>query len=787
MFKRIISIGLPAVLFLASLGWYYGNLLTGARRLVHDTSIFFHPGLAYLSDSLAQGVFPFWDPFSTPGASTAVLQIYSPLYIAFEWLLYHSQEVVVLYFICFGLIGMVGTYQWLRHQSLPKPLALVGAIAYVGSAPYLDAQSQFTIQLTMAFIPWVFLSVDLLMSKVDRRDAMKGTFLLVFSVWMMVSGGYHGLNYMTFLFVGIYVLARFFMNRAIIIQTLQFGALAILLSLGLVFLQLSEMLMTVDQLTAVRQTSTFDPYLGSLLLDSPLRLFLPNGVYAPGMFGNDLMYMSIILTLGIPAGLITVGLKKVEALFLGLASLIILASMGAFSPVAVFFVEYVPGFSLFRWHYYNSILVILLLIALSLRLFAQFQIQAFEQPELRRRYAMAVIASTVLVCLTVAVLMIVKSSVSLMVQPTWYDLITTAFAFLLSISLACWFFFYQRHAFHAQNIRNRIFLMSTFLLILIFVAVMFFRFFPPQIVSYFVQLLGGSSRLVESTLEFGFSALVGPLDAKVLAISAWKMFSIDIFILGVSVGIFALWILFDRKPPRQAYWAIVVFILADMLLAVPRYQQGVPYFIAGQIAPKPVERSASISYTENVRDPGLSYVSLTSWKPDKGYENFAIQLRRPTLMSYYGPFINPDILALMKQPGGVAAFSKLVWLLPKNKVASMETWGKEAIEPDIQALSLQPNQLEIVLKTSSPARLVWTDAWNAGWTVSVNGVTTDLHRVLGVLKGVDVPLGISRVIFSYQPTFYGIGIVLFLGALFGLICVGFLSLKGKVWYLFAKK
>jgi len=29
--------------------------------------------------------------------------------------------------------------------------------------------------------------------------------------------------------------------------------------------------------------------------------------------------------------------------------------------------------------------------------------------------------------------------------------------------------------------------------------------------------------------------------------------------------------------------------------------------------------------------------------------------------------------------------------------------------------------------------------------------------------------------------------VLFLGALFGLICVGFLSLKGKVWYLFAKK
>lgn len=784
MFKRIIKIGLPAVLFLSSLGWFYGNLLIGARRITHDTSIFWHPKLAYLSDCLAQGVFPFWDPFSTPGTTTAVLQLYSPFYIAFEWLLYHSQSVIVLYFVFFGLIGMVGTYKWLRHQSLPKPLALVGAIAYVGSAPYLTAEGQFTMLLTMAFIPLVFLSVDLLMSKVDRRVAMKGTFLLVFSVWMMVSGGYHGLNYMTFLFVGIYVLARFFMNRETIIQTLQFGTLAIFLSLGLVFLQLSEMLDFAGQMSMLRETSSidpleissFDPYLGSMSLHSPLKLFLPNGMYAPGMFGLELMYMSVILTLGIPAGIVTVGLKKVEALFLGLASLIILASIGAFSPVAVFFVEYVPGFSLFRWHYFNSILVILLLIALSLRLFAKFQIQAHEQPELRGRYALVVITSTVLVCLIVAVLMIEKSSESLVVQITFYDFITMAFAFLLTSSLACWFFFYQRKAFYIQDIRNKIFFIATFLLILIVVTAIFFRFFLPQIVSYFVT----STLVFESILDldFGISALAGFLDSRLLDISAWKMFSIDIIILVVSVGIFALWILLDRRPPNQLHWVIVVFVLFDMLMAVPRYQQGNQYSINGQISPNHYERPTSISHTENARDPDLSYVSLTSWKPDKGYQNFAIQLRRPTLMSY-GPFINRDVLVLMKQPYGVGVFSKLVWLLPKNRVVSMETLGKEAIEPDIKTLILQPNQLEIVLQASSPARLVWTDSWNVGWSVSVNGVTKDLQRVLGVLKGVDVPSGISRVIFSYQPAFYGIGIVLFFVALFGLVCVGLLSLKGK--------
>lgn len=781
MFKRIISIGLPAVLFLSSLGWFYGNLLIGARRLTHDTSIFIHPNLAYLSDSIAQGIFPFWDPFSTPGFTTALLQLYSPLYIAIEWLFYHSQEVIVVYFVFFGLIGMAGTYQWLRHQSLPKQLALVGAIAYVGSAPFLTAESQLTMKLTMAFIPWVFYSVDLLMSKTDPKVAMRGTFFLVFSVWMMVSGGYHGLNYMTFLFVGFYMLFRFFINREIIIQTLKYGSLAVILSLGLTFLQLSETLFTGEQLALFRENSSFDPYLGSMLPDSLLKLFLPNGVYSPGKYGVELMYMSVILTLGIPAGIATVGLEKIEALFLGLGSLIVLASMGALSPVANFFVDYIPGFSLFRWHYFNSVLVILLLTAVSLRLFARFQIQVLDQPNLRRRYNISIIILTALVCLTVAIFMIKNLKIPLEVQPTLYDFMTMVFAFLLSSSLACWFFFNQRKAFRIEDIRNKIFLMATFLLILIVLVVIFFRFFPPQLVSYFVEILTTSSRIVDSTLEFGVSAIAGFLDTRLLAVSAWTMFSIDIFFLVVIVGLFALWIFYNRRPSNQSYWVMLVFVLFDMLLAVPRYQQGAQYYIQGQISPKHFERPISISHLENTRDPDLSYVSLITWKPDKGYQNFAIQLRRPTFMSY-GPFINSEIVALMKKPGGVDVFSKLVWLLPKNEEVSIEIWEKMAVEPDFQTLSLQPNQLEIVLTTTNSARLVWTDSWNPGWQVTVNGVKKDLHQVLGVLKGVDIPSGISRVIFSYRPAFYGEGIVLFLVALFGLIFLGFLSFKEKGLY-----
>jgi len=783
LYNRILSKGLPAILFLASLGLFYANLLIGARRFAHDTFILHHPIQAYLSDSLAQGVFPFWDPFSSPGVSTAMLSFYSPLLIAFGWLLPYSREVMVLEFMCFGLIGMVGTYQWLKYQSLPIPLALVGAIAYVGSAPYLHEEYQFAVQLTAAFIPWVFFSVDLLSSEVRRREALKGTVFLVFSVWLMMTGGYMGLNYMTFLFVGIYVLANLIMNRAVIKQTLQFGALAVILSLALLFLPLSEMLSFVEHKVASRQGDPLVPYLGSIELDGPLSLVLTNGVYHPGMITTArLMYMGVILGVAIPAGFITVGLKKKDALFLGLAVLIILASMGSFSPVAVFFVRYVPGFSLFSWHAFNSILVVLLLIALSLRLFARFQIQALERPELRRRYALVAIVSLVLVFLTAATLMISKSSVPFTVKPTWYDLVTTAIAFLLSTSLLGWFFFFRHHTFYTQNIRTRIYAMSAFLLILIFVVVIFLRFFPPHLALNFIKVLNVSQRGVEHILQFGLPAVADILDARFLSMSAWEMFSVDIILLGIIVGIFALWILFDRRPPHQLNWALIVFVLADMLLAAQRYEQGSTYYIVGQMSRHTINRPASISYTKNDRDPNLTYVSLVDWKPVRSYENLAVQLRRPTFMSY-GPFVNYDIFDLMKQAGGVDVFSKLVWLVPKTNDISIGTWKNEAIEPDIQALSLQPNRLEVVVNTPRPARLVWTDSWAEGWSVSLNGVSTVLHRVLGVLKGVDIPSGKSQVIFSYKPAYYSVGIVLAIGGLLGLgiiaACIGASWLRDK--------
>lgn len=778
------------MLFLAFLCLVYVHLLMGARRLVHDTFISLYPALVYLSDSLAQGVFPFWDPFSTPGFTTSMLGFYCPLLFVLGWLFSCSADIIVLEFVCFGAIGMAGTYLWLRYQPIPQPLALAGAVAYVGSGPFLNLNGEVGLLFTASFIPWLFWSMDLLTAGPRRRDALRGTFILVVSVWLIITGGYAGLNYMTFLFVGIYGLARLCLNRAAVRQAFQFGTIAVILTLALLFLPLSEMIESfVPQTLSARKMGVeFDPFAGSMAIAGPLNLFFPNGVYLPGIFSNAgrLMYMGIILAAVIPAGLATVRLSKMNAVLLGLAILIILASMGSFSPVAVFFVKFVPGFSLLRWHAYNATLVVLLLIALSLRLFDQYQARVLERSGLRIRYALMTLATFILVALTATVAMFCSRSAAPL-SVTWYDVIGTGAAFFLSGALLSWWFLWRRHAPAKRNNRMRIWAMSALLLAMTLIVIMCVRFIPSGLAAHLVRMFHGSQQTIERVLQYGLPALTEFwLDKEFISVPLWRMFAVDILQLGLILAVFLFCILRYWRFPHQLSWTLLLLVFVDMLSAAPRYDLGHTYYIYGQMSNSEIrfQRPTTISYSGNDRDPSLSYVSLVDWKPIRGYVNMAAQLRRPTFVSGGRvSFADHQINVLMRQPGGVAVFSKLVWLLPQDNEISLAKWGALAKVPDIQSLSLQPNRLEVTVNSLCPAQLVWTDAWAAGWRVSVNGVPAVLRRVLGVLKGVDIPPGRSQVVFAYRPVYYVAGMVLLIIGLVGLgilaIWMGLSSRKYK--------
>lgn len=60
---------------------------------------------------------------------------------------------------------------------------------------------------------------------------------------------------------------------------------------------------------------------------------------------------------------------------------------------------------------------------------------------------------------------------------------------------------------------------------------------------------------------------------------------------------------------------------------------------------------------------------------------------------------------------------------------------------------------EVILEgtASKPSLLVLTDNWHANWRAFLNGKQTDILRVHGTFRGVEVPIGPYEVRFHYQP------------------------------------
>ncbi|HVF72368.1 MAG TPA: YfhO family protein [Chthoniobacterales bacterium] len=74
-----------------------------------------------------------------------------------------------------------------------------------------------------------------------------------------------------------------------------------------------------------------------------------------------------------------------------------------------------------------------------------------------------------------------------------------------------------------------------------------------------------------------------------------------------------------------------------------------------------------------------------------------------------------------------------------------------ASEGDTQITRYEPNEVEIAVRTPSPAVLVLADNYYPGWRVSVDGKKAKLLRVDYNLRGVELPPGEHKVRFTYLP------------------------------------
>jgi hypothetical protein len=71
-----------------------------------------------------------------------------------------------------------------------------------------------------------------------------------------------------------------------------------------------------------------------------------------------------------------------------------------------------------------------------------------------------------------------------------------------------------------------------------------------------------------------------------------------------------------------------------------------------------------------------------------------------------------------------------------------------------------PNQISLELGGGAPGYLVLTDVWFPGWTCSVDGHPTPVHRANFLFRAVELPAGAQNVVFTFAPASYRWGLVI---------------------------
>jgi hypothetical protein len=98
---------------------------------------------------------------------------------------------------------------------------------------------------------------------------------------------------------------------------------------------------------------------------------------------------------------------------------------------------------------------------------------------------------------------------------------------------------------------------------------------------------------------------------------------------------------------------------------------------------------------------------------------------------------------------------------PQRVAYTMEPVSTEPGGGDqVQVISIEPSRLVVDAALNSPGLLVLSEVNYPGWQAAVNGQPVNLIEVDGLLRGLPLPAGLSRVELVYQPAALMIGAVL---------------------------
>lgn len=338
--------------------------------VTHDMINCWIPWRHYISESLQNHVFPFWNPYQQLGYPIHA-DLQGPSWYIESLILGstigESNYVVQLLFVFYTFLAGVGMYflSLCFHEN--KKVAFVVGVSYMLSGFFVAHVQHFYAVIGAAWLPFIILNYYKMLTERSYKHAIYASLFLFFNL----TGGNHTFTFILvylFLAIGGYflIVAIKEKKKEIVFQLLKLNALFVFLTAGLstvVFVVFVQVRPYIGRLSGMAYK---DASLNPLSPQSLLSLFVPfSTVNSTDFYNTDPsmcnVYIGILILPFILLALIR-SKTTLEKILLAFAFVCLLASFGSYTPVHKFLFNFFPFMNLFRFPSYFSLFTLLILL-----------------------------------------------------------------------------------------------------------------------------------------------------------------------------------------------------------------------------------------------------------------------------------------------------------------------------------------------------------------------------------------------------------------------------------------
>jgi hypothetical protein len=345
------------VLLLIAVMMGYSQIAFMKYAVKYDMIDCYYPWRYMVSESLRNGMLPFWNPYQTLGYPLHA-DPQSGAWYPLTWFIgyFREYDIYSLHFeylihLCIAAFGMFFLGNVLKFDNR---VSFIIAIAYVFSGFFIGNSQHFTYTISGAWIPLILAQYLLLFEKNHFKHALYFSFFM----FMLVSGGYPAFLFILFYFLIIlffyYCIKLLREKKYLVLKTFILNNLIAALSTVLLS---AVVLVSVFYLTPYITRGGKIPlemaFLCPLSPKSFISFLLPFAAIRNMAFYDTDLSMSnayfglIPLTFFIYA--LFVKKPGIYILFIAYALVCLAAAMGRYTPVREFLYDYVPFMGMFRF------------------------------------------------------------------------------------------------------------------------------------------------------------------------------------------------------------------------------------------------------------------------------------------------------------------------------------------------------------------------------------------------------------------------------------------------------